>query len=117
MDNNLDIYEEKRPWGSFRRFTNNTLSTVKILTVNPHEELSIQSHLKRREFWRVIKGSGVFNINEESFDVTIGDERFIPFNIKHQIKGGPSGMEVLEISLGEFDEDDIVRYEDKYGRI
>ena len=49
MDNTIDIYEEERPWGRFRKFTDNQKSTVKIIYVNPNEELSLQSHKKRKE--------------------------------------------------------------------
>lgn len=117
MKDELDIYQEERPWGSFRRFTDNITSTVKILTVKPNEELSLQSHDKRKEFWRVIKGDGIFDINDKKYIVEVGDEHFISIGSKHQIKAGSDGMEVLEISLGEFNEDDIIRYKDKYGRV
>ena len=117
MKDNLDIYQEERPWGSFRRFTNNQLSTVKIISVKPNEELSLQSHEKREEFWRVIKGDGMFEIGEKKYIVEEGIEQYVPVKTKHKMKAGMDGMEVLEISLGEFDEGDIIRYEDKYGRV
>lgn len=114
---NLNIYEEERPWGTFRRFTDNTPSTVKILTVKANEELSLQSHNKREEFWRVISGDGIFEVGDKKIIVEIGTEQYVPIKTKHQIKAGTEGIEVLEISFGEFDEGDIVRYEDKYGRV
>jgi len=114
---NLNIYEEERPWGSFRKFTDNVLSTVKILTLNPNEELSLQSHHKREEFWRVISGDGVFEVGDKKNIVETGSEQYIPVKTKHKISAGIEGIEILEISLGEFDEGDIVRYEDKYGRV
>jgi mannose-1-phosphate guanylyltransferase/mannose-1-phosphate guanylyltransferase/mannose-6-phosphate isomerase len=117
MNDNLKIYQEERPWGFFRRFTHNTPSTVKIISVKPNEQLSLQSHKKREEFWRVTKGSGVFQLGEDKHDVEIGSEQFVSLGAKHSIKAGPDGMEVLEIAIGEFDEEDITRYEDKYGRI
>lgn len=117
MERNLNIYEEERPWGSFRRFTNNALSTVKILTIKPNEELSLQSHNKREEFWCVIFGSGIFTIGENEIEGGVGSEHFIKLKEKHKIKSGPSGLKILEIAFGEFDEEDIVRYEDKYGRV
>lgn len=114
---NLNIYEEERPWGSFRKFTDNIPSTVKILNVNPNEELSLQSHHKREEFWRVIRGDGVFEVGDKKTIVEIGSEQYVPVKTKHKIKAGIEGIEILEISFGEFDEGDIVRYEDKYGRV
>ncbi|MCX6754509.1 MAG: phosphomannose isomerase type II C-terminal cupin domain [Candidatus Nomurabacteria bacterium] len=117
MNDNLKIYQEERPWGFFRRFTHNTLSTVKIISVKPNEQLSLQSHKKREEFWRVVGGSGMFQIGNERYDVEIGSEQFVPVETKHTMKAGDNGMEILEIALGEFDEEDITRYEDKYGRV
>ena len=116
MDSNLEIYQEERPWGFFRRFTNNTSSTVKILSVKPNEELSLQSHTKRSEFWRVVSGSGFFEINGEKIKVKKNDEQYIPVETKHKIIADSEGLEILEICLGNFDENDIIRYEDKYGR-
>jgi mannose-6-phosphate isomerase-like protein (cupin superfamily) len=49
--------EEQRPWGSFRRFTENEISTVKIITVNADQELSLQYHKNRDEFWKVLAGN------------------------------------------------------------
>jgi mannose-6-phosphate isomerase-like protein (cupin superfamily) len=115
-DKNIDVYQEERPWGFFRRFTNNILSTVKIIKVNPNEELSLQSHKKREEFWRVIKGGGIFQVGDKKSIVKENTEEYIPLDTKHKMSADNSGLEVLEISFGEFDEDDIVRYEDKYGR-
>lgn len=117
MENEMKIYEEERPWGNFRRFTNNILSTVKIIKVNPNEELSLQSHNKRSEFWRVISGSGTFFVGGNTYDVEVGSEQEVPVLAKHKMSAGADGMQVLEIGLGEFDENDIVRYEDKYGRV
>lgn len=113
----MEIYQEERPWGNFRRFINNTLSTVKIITVNPNEELSLQSHNKRSEFWKVISGSGTFIVGETINKVEVGSEQDVPILAKHKMSSGDSGMQVLEIALGEFDENDIIRYEDKYGRV
>ncbi|HNZ55347.1 MAG TPA: phosphomannose isomerase type II C-terminal cupin domain [Candidatus Paceibacterota bacterium] len=114
---NLDIYQEERPWGHFRRFTDNVSSTVKIISLKPDAELSLQSHQKRSEFWRVLAGSGFVQVGEGERPLSVGDEVEIPLGAKHQLSAGPDGLEVLEISLGEFAEEDIVRYKDKYGRI
>jgi mannose-6-phosphate isomerase-like protein (cupin superfamily) len=117
MDNKLDIYQEERPWGLFRRFTNNILSTVKIIVIKPNQQLSLQSHNKRSEFWRVIEGDGIFEIDGKKYIVEKGFEKEIGIEVKHRMQAGSDGMEVLEIATGDFDEKDIVRYEDKYGRV
>lgn len=117
MKSSVKIYEEERPWGSFRQFTENASSTVKIITVSPNKKLSLQSHKKREEFWKVVAGSGFFQINKESQTVSVGDERIVPVETLHRIEAGSEGMTVLEISTGEFEEGDITRYEDDYGRV
>lgn len=109
--------QTERPWGNFRQFTNNTVSTVKIINVKPNEELSLQSHSKRTEFWRVLEGNGAIEVGDEKFNVHKGEEYTLRVGQKHKIWGGEKGMSVLEIALGDFDEDDIVRYQDKYGRV
>lgn len=116
MDTEFKIFQEERPWGNFRQFTHNSLSTVKILTIKPNEELSLQSHMKRAEFCRVLSGSGVMEIGDNKYDVKEGDEYNVPFNIKHRVSAGPEGLSYLEISTGEFIEGDETRYQDKYAR-
>jgi mannose-1-phosphate guanylyltransferase/mannose-6-phosphate isomerase len=110
-------FDIERPWGNFRQFTKDTPCTVKIITVKPNEILSLQSHEKRSEFWRVISGSGIVQIDGNREEVKNGDEKIIPLGAKHRMEGGLGGMQILEISFGEFDEEDITRYEDKYGRV
>lgn len=110
-------YSEKRPWGGFERFTENEQSTVKIISVNPNEELSLQFHRKREEFWRVVGGSGTVTIGEKVIQAKMGDEFSVGREEKHRMASGPNGMTILEIATGDFDENDIVRIEDKYNRI
>lgn len=112
-----DVFEVKRPWGKFRQFTHNESSTVKIISVKPNEALSLQSHKKRAEFWHVISGSGTVEIGEVKKETTVGNEYEIKIGEKHRLSAGPDGITVLEIALGDFDEDDIIHYEDKYGRV
>ncbi|MFA6300736.1 MAG: phosphomannose isomerase type II C-terminal cupin domain [Candidatus Paceibacterota bacterium] len=110
------ILKEERPWGGFEQFTQNSLSTVKILTIKPGEALSLQSHTKRQEFWKVLSGGGIIEIGDEKYDMLKGDEHIIPLNTKHRATAGSAGLVCLEISTGDFEEDDEIRYEDKYDR-
>lgn len=110
------IFQEERPWGNFRQFTHNSPSTVKILTIKPNEQLSLQSHAQRSEFYRVIRGSGMMEIGDDKYNVKEGDEYNVPVNVKHRVIAGPLGLACLEIDTGYFDEGDVVRLEDKYGR-
>lgn len=106
-----------KPWGSFISFTNNELSTVKLLNIKKGEEFSLQHHLNRDEFWRVIKGSPKIIIGEKTVDSNEGEEFFVPAGTNHRIGAPIDDVVILEISKGVFDEDDIVRIEDKYNRI
>lgn len=116
MDNLPDFEKDIRPWGQFERFTHNKPSTVKIITVNAGEEFSLQTHNERDEFWRVLSGYGVITTGDTEHDANPGDEFFIPRGTKHRARGGDEGLVFLEIAFGNFDEKDIVRIEDKYGR-
>jgi mannose-6-phosphate isomerase-like protein (cupin superfamily) len=113
----LDVFQVERPWGNFRQFTHNEPSTVKIITVKPDESLSLQKHEKRTEFWHVISGSGIVEIEEVKKEAIAGDEYKIPLGSIHRLSAGSSGIQVLEIATGDFDEEDVIRLEDKYGRI
>ena len=108
--------EDSRPWGKFVQFTKDEPSTVKILIVNPGEAFSLQKHFKREEFWYTLSGSGTVTIDDKSFDINPGMKFFIPIGSAHRITAGDKTVVMLEISTGQFDEDDIVRLEDRYGR-
>ncbi len=107
---------EKKPWGSFEEFCKNEECTVKIVTVDANEELSLQYHRSRDEFWRILEGNPKIVVGEKTKEGSEGDEFFIPRGTRHRISAGKETATVLEISFGEFDEKDIVRVEDKYGR-
>lgn len=115
---NVHRYTEKRPWGHFDRFCQNDNScTVKLLHVKPNEELSLQYHEKRNEFWRVLEGNPVIVIGDRITKAKAGAEFFIPHHTEHQIISQDYPVQILEISFGEFDEGDIIRIKDKYQRI
>ena len=113
----LSNYEkEVRPWGNFERFTLNEKSTVKIITVNPGQELSLQQHAHRDEEWLILQGPGAVVVGGQPTEVKPGDNFFVARGTKHRVSGGPLGLTFLEIAFGDFDEDDITRIEDNYGR-
>lgn len=111
----MEKYTEERPWGGFERFTLNELSTVKIITVKAGEAFSLQYHNNRAEFWKILKGEGLVTVGDETRKTTEDEEIFIPKNTNHRMQG-ITDISFLEIAMGEFDEKDIVRLEDKYGR-
>jgi mannose-6-phosphate isomerase len=90
---------------------------VKMITVKAGEALSLQKHEKRDEFWKIISGDGWIVKGEERIAAKAGDECFIPRETEHRLEGGSAPLVVLEISFGDFAEDDIVRLEDRYGRV
>lgn len=112
----MKIYKENRPWGNFERFCKNENTTVKILQVNPNEQLSLQFHRYRNEFWKVIDGEGSVTLGEEVKSAKKGDVFHISKETTHRISTTNSSLRILEISFGHFDEEDIVRLEDKYNR-
>jgi len=112
----IHVYKEERPWGSFERFTKEVPSTVKIITINHGESLSLQYHEHRQEFWRILQGNPTIIIGDNEISAVSGNEFFIDKHIRHRITAGTSKVVFLEISLGRFDEGDIVRLEDRYGR-
>ncbi len=112
----MNIKYDERPWGSEEIFTQNEISTVKILTIKPNQRLSLQYHNNRQEFWKLIEGEAIFEIDGKKIDVKIGDEYIIEKNMTHRLIGKNIPGKVLEIAFGEFDENDIVRLEDDYGR-
>ncbi len=113
MENRSTI---KKPWGTFEQFTLNKMSTVKILSVKPYSTLSLQYHHNREEFWKVISGEGKIVLGDNVFAVKEGDEFFIHKKEQHRIITEDLSIKILEISFGYFDEKDIVRIEDEYGR-
>jgi len=84
-----------------------------IITVKPNEPLSYQYHNNRDEFWKILEGGGKVILNDETFETKPGDEFFIKRGTKHRAIGP---LKFLEISYGNFNENDIVRVEDKYKR-
>lgn len=114
----LSHYEKDvRPWGAYERFTLNETTTVKVITVSPGEAFSLQTHANRAEFWRILSGFASITVGEKTTDAGPEDTFYIPANTKHRAQAGPQGLQFLEIAFGTFDESDITRLEDRYGRV
>lgn len=109
-------FQEERPWGNFKQFTHNSPSTVKIIFVKKGEAFSLQYHNDRTEFWKILSGTPEVTIGKSTINAKRGDEFEIPPKTNHRVRSGDVDTEILEISFGEFKEDDITRLEDKYGR-
>ena len=110
----MDIYSEDRPWGKFEKFHENESSTVKLIYINANSRLSLQYHRERWEFWKVIKGTAQVELDGKIIEVKEEENIVIPKGVKHRVKALNNNCVILEISYGNFDENDIVRIEDDY---
>lgn len=108
-------YTEKRPWGSFTQFIKNEPATVKIIVVKPGQSLSLQYHHDREEFWVVLSGVGSVVVGKKKYVAKEGKTFVVPPKTLHRISA-TTALSILEIATGHFDETDIVRVEDVYGR-
>ncbi len=113
----MKVYSESRPWGKFEKFHENKSCTVKLIYVNANSRLSLQYHKKRSEFWKVIKGSALVEIDEKTIILEEGETITIPRQARHRVLARESECIILEIAYGRFDENDIVRIEDDYQRV
>lgn len=109
------IHFDCRPWGEFEQLTLNEPSTVKIITVMAGKKLSLQSHKNREELWVALDDGIIVEIGKSIKILKAGEKVYIPKETKHRLTSKNVGR-VLEISFGCFDEEDIVRYEDDFGR-
>ncbi len=116
-DGNIHEIKNDRPWGSFERFTLNTKSTVKMISIRPGLSLSLQRHNHRSEYWKVISGDVLATLGDEKIRLREGDSLLVPAGMVHRLTGGTDAVaKVLEISIGDFSENDIVRLEDNWDR-
>ena len=113
----MKVYSEIRPWGRFEKFHENKSCTVKLIYVNANSRLSLQYHKKRSEFWKVIKGTALVEIDKKTIVLKEGETTTIPRQAKHRVLALESDCIILEIAYGRFDENDIVRLEDDYQRV
>ena len=112
-------YKETRPWGTFENLLDTDYCKVKQIIIKPGQAPSYQYHFKRSEVWVVVQGKGELKLDDVLYPVNSGDTINIPLKAKHQIQNtGNEDLIFIEVQLGEyFGEDDIIRLEDKYGRL
>lgn len=107
----------ERPWGSFKQFANNQPCTVSMMTVLPGQRLSLQSHTGRAELWIVIDNDSTVQVGDDIKTYQAGDEIWIPADERHRLSnGGQAPIRVLEVAFGNWQQEDIRRYEDDYQR-
>lgn len=110
--------EVYRPWGKYDSIDMGDRFQVKRITVNPGAKLSVQMHHHRAEHWIVVSGTARVTRGDESFMVTENQSTYIPLGVVHALENpGKIPLEMIEVQSGSYlGEDDIVRFEDKYGR-
>ena len=107
-----------RPWGSYDSVDSGGRFLVKRIVVKPGASLSLQMHYHRAEHWVVVRGTAKVTRGEDVFLVSENESTFIPLGIKHRLENpGRVPLEMIEVQSGSYlGEDDIVRFEDVYGR-
>lgn len=110
--------QDKRPWGNWILLQNGENYKIKIITINPHQRLSLQFHKNRSEHWIVIEGTALITIDKQEYKAKCNDHFFIPAKATHRIANiSDDILKIVEIQYGICEEDDIIRLEDDYGRI
>lgn len=110
----------QRPWGYYKTTILNDYFQGKIISVKPKAQLSLQSHNLREEYWIIVHGKGMVQLDASLFPVTCGSTVFIPKECKHRLTNTDEkeNLIITEVQIGSyFGEDDIIRYEDIYGRL
>jgi mannose-1-phosphate guanylyltransferase/mannose-6-phosphate isomerase len=126
--NKLDIEKRKekslhrkvvRPWGWYDSLDEGENFKVKRIQVNPGASLSLQKHAKRAEHWVVIKGIAEVISDDKKITLKENESAYIPMGKKHRLSNPTKNtLEIIEIQTGAYlGEDDIVRFDDFYGRI
>jgi mannose-1-phosphate guanylyltransferase/mannose-6-phosphate isomerase len=108
-----------RPWGSYETLHAGNRVQVKHIIVNPGGKLSLQMHHHRAEHWVVVQGTARIRRGDEEIMLTEDQSTYIPLGTKHRLENpGKIPLHVIEVQSGAYlDEDDIVRFEDTYGRV
>jgi mannose-1-phosphate guanylyltransferase / mannose-6-phosphate isomerase len=107
-----------RPWGSYEGIDNGEGFQVKHIIVNPGAKLSLQMHHKRAEHWIVVSGLAQVTCDEKVFPLKQNESTYIPLGSRHRLENvGSEPLHLIEVQSGAYlGEDDIVRFEDTYGR-
>lgn len=108
-----------RPWGSYTILEDSERHKIKNIMVLSEKKLSVQLHHHRSEHWVVVKGMACVEVDGEKYFLRQGESTFIRAGIKHRLSNpGQIALEIIEVQLGEYvGEDDIVRFDDEYGRV
>lgn len=112
-----EVFVSERPWGQFQQFVSNEAVTVKIITVDPGQRLSLQTHGHRDEMWQVLDVPLDIQVDDRTWAAQPGEQIWVPQGSRHRMSNsGNEPGRLLEIAFGVFDEDDIERLQDDYDR-
>ena len=113
---NREVY---RPWGKYDSVDSGERFQVKRITVNPGAKLSVQMHHHRAEHWIIVSGTAKVTLDDETILLSENQSTYIPIGVVHALENpGKLPLEMIEVQSGSYlGEDDIVRFEDKYGRV
>ena len=108
-----------RPWGNYTTIVEGDRWLVKLIEVKPNASLSLQMHHHRAEHWIVVNGTALIEKNGQKQLLSENESTFIPLGCKHRLSNpGKMKLELIEVQSGAYlDEEDIIRFEDSYGRI
>ena len=111
--------EVYRPWGKYDSIDQGDRYQVKLITVKPGQKLSLQMHHHRAEHWIVVSGTAKVTLGKDEIMLSENQSTYIPLGVTHALENpGKIPLELIEVQSGSYlGEDDIVRFEDKYGRI
>ena len=111
--------EVYRPWGKYDSIDNGDGYQVKRITVKPGAKLSVQMHHHRAEHWIVVSGTAKVTNGDKTFLLSENESTYIPVGVIHALENpGKVKLELIEVQSGSYlGEDDIVRFEDIYGRV
>jgi mannose-1-phosphate guanylyltransferase/mannose-6-phosphate isomerase len=109
----------RRPWGTYENIDSGTNFLVKRITVNSGQRLSLQMHHHRAEHWVVVQGTALATCGERQITLQPGETAYIPQGARHRLENsGQTPLVLIEVQFGaHLSEEDIVRFEDIYGRV
>jgi mannose-6-phosphate isomerase len=107
-----------RPWGQYKVLEKGATYKIKEIVVKPGKRLSLQKHQHRSEHWVVVSGTAYVECGEDKRTLNINESTYVPIGCHHRLENpGKIPLVIVEVQNGEYlEEDDIVRYDDDFGR-
>ena len=107
----------QKDWGNYQILTQDFPVCVKILTIKPHSRLSLQTHQHRSEVWFALDTGLLAKVNKETIAMQPQERIIVPIGAEHRLSNPTDHtIQVVELMFGRYDEEDIIRLADDYGR-